>query len=316
MARQAPWARIGTKNETQATTAVGLMSQAGLDWRVNLEEIETTSGLQINDRFATVKVNGDDSTVLSVVGSRYNVIQNAEVFSCLDDVVGSGEARYAAAGELGGGKVVWTVLALPQDVNVGSDPHNAFILARSSHDGSTPFQITPIVQRLNCTNQINLMMFKGRATQQYYSIRHTTNSTINVNDVRLALNVVRENMNEYVDVSNWLVSQKMNDQEFSNFSKVVYPLSAKIEFSSDDLLSASEKRMRTAVLRNRQRAMTVWIGDTDTQHNIYGTKFGAFQAIVEVSDHYAKSKDKQAEKSLLGKDIVVKQRALELLTKV
>jgi len=314
MSRRAPWTIIGSNNEYDVSTAGELITLADLDWRVNLSEVQTTEGLDIKNRFATVKTqsNGDQS-VLAVVGSRYQVIQNAEIFSCLDDVVGTGEARYAAAGELGGGKVVWTVLELPEDVSVGNDEHTGYIVARSSHDGSTPFQMTPIMQRLACTNGINLTMLHGKKNNQYYSIRHTENYQLNANDIRLALNLVRQDMAAYVDMSNVLSSLRFDNTEFVSFAKALFPLPAKIEYVSDELLSAGEKRAKTAAMRKRTSAYSVWTNETDTQHNLSGTKFGAFQAIVETVDHFGNNKNKQAERALLGTDTTIKHRALQLL---
>jgi phage/plasmid-like protein (TIGR03299 family) len=314
MTRRAPWTIVGNNNEYNVSTAAELITAADLDWRVNLSEVQTVEGLDIKNRFATVKTqsNGDQS-VLAVVGSRYQVIQNAEIFSCLDDVVGTGQARYAAAGELGGGKVVWTVLELPEDVSVGNDEHTGYIVARTSHDGSTPFQMTPIMQRLACTNGINLSMLHGKKNDKYYSIRHTENYQLNTNDIRLALDLVRKDMSAYVEMSNVLSSLRFDDNQFISFAKALFPLPAKIEFASDVLLSASEKRAKTAALRKRTNAFTVWTGDTGTQENLYATKFGAFQAIVETVDHFSNNNNKQAERALLGTDTAIKHRALQLL---
>ena len=314
MARRAPWTIIGSNNEFNVSTAAELMTAADLDWRVNLSEVQTVDGLEIKNRFATVKTDqSGNKSVLSVVGGRYQVIQNAEIFGCLDDVVGTGEARYASAGELGGGKVVWTVLELPEDVNVGNDEHKGYIVARSSHDGSTPFQITPIMQRLACTNGINLTMLHGKNNNKYYSMRHTENYKLNASEIRAALGLVRQDMAAYVDMSNVLSSLRFDDADFVAYAKAVFPLSAKIEYVSEELLSTGEKRLKTSTMRKRMNAWTVWTGETDTQHDLYNTKFGAFQAIVETVDHFSNNKNKQAERALLGTDTTIKQRALQLL---
>ena len=314
MTRQTPFSLIGKVNEYNVNTAAELMTQANLDWRVSLEDIQTIGGLEINSKYATVKTTVDgEQSVLSVVGGRYQVIQNAEIFSCLDGIVGTGETRYAAAGELGGGKVVWTVLELPDTVSVGGDQHGGYIVARSSHDGSTPFQMTPVLNRLSCTNQINLTMFNGKSKNKYYSIRHTTNNSVDVASVRAALGIIRQDISNYVDVSSWLRSISFDTNEFKLFIEKVYALPTKVEFAPVDMLNAAEKRMKTAVQKNRERAMLVWNNETGTQEEIFGTKFGAFQAIVEVADHFSKSADRQAEKTLLGKDTTVKAKALQLL---
>jgi len=304
-------------NEREVTSAHELMHETELDWTVSLEPVYvmTTEGrVEIPNKYGTMRTKLDGThDVLSVVGSNYKVFQNAEIFSCLDEVVGRGDARYGSAGELKGGNIVWTVLELPKNITVGDDKHIGYIIARTSHDGSTPFQMTPSVIRLGCTNQINAAMASGRDSGIYYSLRHSTNSKIDYEQIKYAFKMMNSDIEKYVSVSTMLRSITMADSEFVNFTKRVYPLPSKIEFSPYELLSAGEKTTRTRVVTNRLSALKVWSGATGTQGNIAGTKYGAFQAIVEATDHFSKDYEKQAGKMILGTDLKVKSRALELL---
>ena len=317
MTRRNPYELIGTLNSFEVTSAKDLMDQAGLNWKVSLNDVYASGSydpILIEDRYATVRKDSSGlESVLSVVGTRYKVFQNEEIFSSLDSVVGAGDARYGAAGELKGGKIVWTLLELPDNVSIGDDKHSAYLLARTSHDGSTPFQLTPIVNRISCTNQINACMVQGQNKNLYYSVRHSTGNDINVIDIKNTFNIIRKDMQEYVRISSWLRGQEFSNEEFFNFTKRVFALPTKIEFAADEFLSAGEKRAKTRALLNRSNAVKVWLGDTETQDNIKNTKFGAFQAIVEVSDHMQRSSIKQAEKIVLGTDITLKSRAFELL---
>jgi phage/plasmid-like protein (TIGR03299 family) len=315
MTRVNPYTIIGTHCEYEVNTAHDLMVKAGLDWEVTLENvfINETDPIEVPDRYATVKWNEGRIEPLAIVGSRYKVLQNSEIFSCLDDIVNNSDARYGAAGELKGGNVVWATIELPANVTVGDDPHNAYVIARTSHDGSMPFQMTPVVNRIGCTNQINAAMMSGKAKGLYYRVKHSPNSSINVNDIRNAFKIMNEDIQKYATVSSYLRSIEFSNEEFKNFVKRVYPLPSKIEFSPYEMLSAGERTSKTRAERNRSSALNVWIGETDTQHNIKGTKFGAFQAIVEATDHFSKSYTKQASKMILGTDIAIKSRALQLL---
>ncbi len=317
MTRRNPFELVGSKNAYEVKSAHDLMVQANLDWRVSLNDVYASGmfdPILIDDKFATIKTdkNGKES-VLSVVGTRYKVFQNDEIFSSLDSIVGAGDARYGAAGELKDGKVVWALLELPDNVSVGDDPHTGYILAKTSHDGSSPFQLTPIMNRISCTNQINARMMQGKEKGLYYSIRHSMGNDIDINQVRAALNIIRKDMQEYVRVSTWLRGQEFTNEQFFNFTKRVFALPTKIEFAADEFLSIGEKRAKTRALLNRSNAVKVWLGETETQDNIKNTKFGAFQAIVEVSDHMQRNQLKQAEKIILGSDINLKSKAFELL---
>lgn len=315
--RRAPWQTISAKHTFEGTSARQIMQEAGLDWHVSLEDVyaHTDNGdIQVPNRFATVRNNNDGSaSALSVVGSRYKILQNEEVFSSLDFLVDSGEARYASAGELAGGSVVWTVMELPESVVITNDPHAGYLLVRTSHDGSNAFQIAPIISRLSCTNQMNAAFAQAGKKNGLYSLKHTTNSKIDLSDIRKVINLTYKDFDTYSDMASVLISKSFTDMEFKNFSNRVYPLASKIEYSADDLLSPAEKRTRAAVMRNRNNAWNVWRNKTGTQENLYGTKFGALHAIIEVADHFSRNEEKTSSKVLLSKDGKYKQRALELL---
>ena len=317
MTRRAPWQIISNKHEHTSTSAVSLMREAGLDWTVELRDVYTSGKydpLPIKDKYATVRKNTDETeSVLSVVGGRYKIFQNEDIFSSLDFLVDSGEARYASAGELAGGKVVWVVMELPDSVKVAGDPHAGYLLARTSHDGSTAFELAPIISRLGCTNQIAAAFNDSRKRNGVYSLRHTTNSKIQLSDIRRIVDITYESFESYSNIASTLSGVRMDDGEFLNFVKKVYPLPSKIEFSPDELLSASEKRTRSAVYKNRQNAWLVWNNQTGTQENLNGTKFGALHAVIEVADHFSRSYEKTSSNILLSKDGKIKQRALQLL---
>ena len=316
--RRAPWQIISDKQVFEGTSARQIMREAGLDWTVSLEDVYTTGNtgvLEVPNRFATVRTNTDGTqSALAIVGSRYKVMQNEEVFESLDFLVDTGEARYASAGELAGGAVVWTVMELPNSIGIANDPHAGYLLARTSHDGSNAFQIAPIISRLSCTNQMNAAFASAGKKNGLYSLKHTTNSKINLSDIRKVINLTYTDFASYSEMGRNLISREFSDMEFKNFSHKVFPLLSKIEFSPDDMLSPAEKRTRAAVMRNRNNAWAVWTNKTGTQENLSGTKFGALHAIIEVADHFSRSDEKTSSKVLLSKDGKYKQRALELLS--
>lgn len=316
MARRVlPWQQITSKHQFQSTSAKELMREAGLDWNVSLEQVVVNTDnevLPVENKWATVRNNNDGSgVVLGMVGSRYKIFQNEDVFTSLDFLVDSGEARYSSAGELQNGAIVWAVMELPEAVSIANDPHAGYLLARTSHDGSTAFQIAPIVSRLGCTNQMNAAF--ARADAGVYSLKHTTNNNISIQDLRSVINIMYEDFNSYELMANDLMGQSMTDGEFSNFTRKMFPISTKIEFSEDYLLSAAEKRIRAAAYRNRSAAWLVWDNGTETQEHLRNTKFGALHAIIEVADHFGRSQTKTSSKVILSKDGAIKNRALQLL---
>jgi len=306
--------------EVTATSAHDAAVQAGLDWQVSLADVEAVtlnndgvSRIEVPNTFATIRTDKDGGqAVLGTVGGRYKVFQNDEMFSALDALVDSGEARYAAAGELRGGAQVWMTLALPKEVQIAGDPHAAYLLARTSHDGSCSLGVQPIVNRLFCTNQISGIFRKDTK----YSLKHTTNANLKVNDLRRMLDVIYTGIETYEKVADVLLNTTVTDTQVENIFKKMWSLPSTVESSPYFRLSQGEKRQFNKAIDARTQAMNIYQGSTGTQDNLKGTAFGAFQAIVEYVDWFShKSTAVRAERVVSGSFDRTKSKALELITK-
>jgi phage/plasmid-like protein (TIGR03299 family) len=306
--------------EVSATSARDASTQAGLDWHVSLADVQAlavsdsgVSQLEVPNTFATVRTNKDNTqSVLGTVGGRYKVFQNAEMFSALDLLVDSGDARYAYAGEVKGGAQVYMVLELPTGVKIANDEHKAYLVARTSHDGSTALQIAPSVSRLRCTNQI-AGIFSKSAT---YTLKHTTNAEFKIDDIKRIIPVTYEGIKFYELIGNKLINETLTDTEVDNIFKKMWSLPSIIEESPYALLSTGQKRQFNSAITARATAKAIYRGDTGTQEELYGTAFGAFQAVVEYADHFShKSDATRAERIVNGSADRLKNKALTLLTK-
>jgi len=300
-----------------ATSAQDAAQQAGLDWHVSLAELEAisvsddgVSRLPVPDRFATVRTNKDGTqSALGVIGTRYKVFQNGEMFSALDSLVDSGEARYANAGALRGGAQVWMLLELPREVKIQGDPHAAYLLARTSHDGSCSLGVTPLVNRLFCSNQISGIFRKDCK----YSLHHTTNARLNVEQMRSMLNVIYTGIETYETIADKLLNESVTDYQVEGYFRRMWQLPSTIEQTPYNKLTTGERRTYNRVMDSRQTAFNIY-ANSSTQENIRGTKFGAFQAIVEYLDWNShKSEATRAERVISGKYDKLKSKALDVV---
>jgi phage/plasmid-like protein (TIGR03299 family) len=309
-----------------ATSAMDVAKQAGIDWTVSLTDLQATYTRPIgnNDTFthripvtnkqAVIKtMPGSDvpESVIGVVGKRYQPFQNAEIFSSLDSIVDTGEARYSAAGEYDNGGKVWMLLQLPDTMEIQGDPHAAFIFAKTSHDGSSSVIIRPVIERLFCANQIN-KIYRGK-NKLTYTLRHTTNAVLDLNEIKTIMQLTHTSMQEYTSLANVLMDRKVERINAVNYFKRVFPLLSKVEESPIDLLSVGEKRARTRALTARAAALNIY-EHSETQENIRGSQFGLWQAVVEYADHNGNSR-KSAIATITERNDNIKLRALELLTK-
>ena len=300
-----------------ATSAQDAAKQAGLDWHVSLADLEAlavndngVSRLTVPQTFGTIRTDKDGSqSVLGTVGGRYKVFQNGEMFSALDALVDSGEARYANAGELRGGAQVWMLLELPREVKIANDPHMAYLLARTSHDGSCSLGVTPLVNRLFCSNQISGIFRRDCK----YSLHHTTNAVLNVEQMRTMLNVIYTGIETYEQVAGWLLDATVDDSKVERIFNRMWSLPTTIQNTPYNKLTTGERRTYNRVTDARSTAFNIY-ANLSTQENIRGTAFGAFQAIVEYLDWNShKSEATRAERVIAGKYDRLKSKALELV---
>lgn len=284
--RRNAWQFLG--RGVTATSAREAAEQAGLNWQVSLRDVyalDSDQYIPVADKFATVRNNLDGSkSILGVVGGRYKVFQNGEMFSVLDSIVDSGEARYSAAGELAGGSVVWMLLELPREVRIEQDPHAAYLLARTSHDGSCSLQIAPIVQRIGCTNQISAIFAK---TEMKYSLRHTTNADLSIKDVRKMLTTVYTGIDTYESIADRLLNVSVDESDVDRFLTQLFPIDSKLAGTPYSMMSTGERKQYNKAMDSRDKVGRIYRGETGTQDNIHGTAFGLWHAAIEYADHYS-----------------------------
>jgi len=318
------WVKAGTA--VNASSASEAARQAGLDWNVMLADMEAIVSNSVNEfetvtdhypvpkRQAVLKLGKDnENQVIGVVGDKYKIVQNMEVFSALDTLVDSGDARYTAAGEYNNGANIWMVMELPIGVQVANDPHAAFLLVQSSHDGSCAVRIRPIIERLFCMNQINRII-KGKHKNDYtYVMKHTTNSELSVNDIRNITQLTYDSIQQYETIAGTLLERKVDDRQVRNIFKAVWALPSEVEDAPEHLLSQGQRRQRTIALNGRDSAWNIY-SQSPTQENIRGTAFGAWQAVVEHADHYASGgADRRAIATISGRNDRIKDKALDLI---
>jgi phage/plasmid-like protein (TIGR03299 family) len=323
------WVRGGTA--VTANSASDAATQAGLNWTVRTAPLMAESTpLLIDSEGVTPAtyidvpkkqgiIREDNNSVIGIVGTKYKVVQNMEVFNALDTLVDAGDARYAAAGEFNGGANIWMVLELPQGINVANDPHAAFLLVKTSHDGSSSVVIKPIIERLFCANQVNGLISNknGNRQRKYneytYRMTHSTNQELSIADIRNITNLTYTAIADYQLVANNLMQKSMTREQTLNFFKSVWALPSTVEDTPYDLLTRGERKQQTIAKEARAKAWAIY-NESETQENIRGTAFGAWHAVVEFADHYATGgAERLAAATLSGRNDRVKTKALSLL---
>ena len=319
------WVRGGTA--VTATSASDAATQAGLNWNVregkltaeaspfSIDEHGVTPPTYIDVPKKKAIIREDINSVIGIVGSKYKIVQNMEVFNALDTLVDSGDARYTAAGEYNNGSNIWMLLEIPQGITVANDPHAALLLVKSSHDGSSSVIIKPVIERLWCANQVNgLISNRNRKYNEYtYRMSHTTNQELSVKDIRNITQLTYTAIQDYELTASALLQNKMTREQAVNFFKRVWALPTTVEDKPYDLLTRGERKQQTIAKDARAKAWAIY-NESETQENIRGTAFGAWHAVVEFADHYATGgAERLAAATLSGRNDRVKTKALSLL---
>lgn len=225
--REPAWHGLGTVFNEEVTTAQ-MLELAHLDnWNVRLEPVYV-QGVPAErfavPSFAVVRTNPFDgeADVLSVVGQRYKVLQNEELFD-FGATLGSG-ARWETAGSIKKGRVVFGSLALERetvlDPNGVADKVNTYMLLHTSHDGSVSVQasITPV--RVVCANTLN---FALRSVKQSFKIRHTQTLDGKMAAAREALGLAERYMDDFDKAAQALFAVPVTDSQVEDIFATAYP---------------------------------------------------------------------------------------------
>jgi phage/plasmid-like protein (TIGR03299 family) len=281
--REPAWHGLGTVFTEEKTTAEMLEAASLNGWNVRLEDLETPSHLTSDKNYQYVlRTNPTDNTqtdILGVVGERYHVMQNEDLFSFGDNILDGG-GRWETAGSIKGGRVVFGALALERETVLDpsgvADKVKTYLLINTSHDGSIAIQasITPV--RVVCANTLNLALNttkrKGGAKQSF-KIRHTQTANGKVQIARETLGLANKYMDEFDLMAKAMIEKDVNAKMFNDILLASYP--------------KPEKDAKGAIKK--------WENKIDIINDIYtgefngmiaGNAWGAFNALTERLDWY------------------------------
>ena len=281
--REPAWHGLGTVFTEEKSTAEMLEAASLSNWNVRLEDVNIPTHLSSDKSYQyVVRTNPFDNTqtdILGVVGERYHVLQNEDLFSFGDNILDGG-GRWETAGSIRGGRVVFGSLALERetvlDPNGVSDKVKTYLLINTSHDGSIAIQasITPV--RVVCANTLNLALNSTRkkgGVKQSFKIRHTQTAQGKVAIAREALGLANAYMDEFDKMAHAMIQNEISAKQFNDIILAAYP---KPE-------------------RDAKGAIKKWENKVDVINDIYtgefngmiaGTAWGAFNALTERLDWY------------------------------
>lgn len=215
--RLAPWDGVGM-NVHGAFSSKEVMQRAGLDWSVSSRKLYLSDGSPVPGVKANVR--STDNKVLGIVGPDYKIVQNAEAFSFMDQVLGEG-VTYETAGALKGGRRVWVLAHIPGEYKFVEDKADPYILFSTTHNGSGAIKVclTPI--RVVCMNTLNLAI---KTATRSWSIVHKGIMDQKIANAKNTLIASKEYMGALCDEMVNLNEIKLTDTQVYDYVKKLIPM--------------------------------------------------------------------------------------------
>ncbi len=290
--REPAWHKLGTVFEEEVNTQK-MLELAHLDnWNVRLEDVAVPDTFKSDKDYyfvtRTNPFNAEQNDVLGVVGERYKVLQNEDLFSFGDNLLDGG-GRWETAGSIKNGRQVFGSIALADsitlDPNGRADKIDNYLLINTSHDGSVAIQasITPV--RVVCANTLNLALSQTRgknAPKQSFKIRHTQTAEGKIAVAREALGLAKTYIDEFSSMANAMIETEITKAQFDKIVELAYPAPEK------DAKGSFKKYDTKIELLN-----DIYVGQfNDT---ISGTAWGAYNALTERLDWYRSARGGSSE---------------------
>ena len=215
--REKPWHGLGTM-VAEAPTSADALHLAGLDWKVEQEDVLT----QFHEVVPGYKANvrDTDRKVLGVVTDRYKVVQNTEAFEFTDALLGEG-VRYETAGSLQEGRKVWLLAHLPHEYIINGEKISPYLVFSNTHDGSGSVKVAVTPIRVVCSNTLNLAL---KTAQRSFSIIHTGDIKEKMKEAEDTLFMADEYMQELGREFEELRRKRLSDNDVKSYIELLLPM--------------------------------------------------------------------------------------------
>ena len=290
--KERPWHGLGNVIEN-APSIEDARVLSGLTWGTALSPMLVQQGnnvVDVPDHFAVVRQ--DNNTVLGVVGNRYEIFSNDDMWSYVDTLQREGQVELETAGSLRLGRTTWCLCKKGSFEALAGDPIQQYILVGNSFDGSSPLHFLSTDVRVVCWNTFNAAL---KGAKYMFNVRHTKNIQEQVKEVQKALALNNKYQESVKELVAGLVQKAVTATEIDNIiQNVIFPAAKSADKviqtvgAGDNVISLEEvKSRRDTIRKNRIEAVTELIetgAGTDIP-GVKGTLWGVYNAITEWADH-------------------------------
>ena len=290
-----PWHGLGTKVDRELTPDQ-FQKVAGLDWTVEKQPLVTATGIPIKNKEALIR--SSDNSVLDVVGTGWNPVQNSEAFEFFHDYVMAGDMEMHTAGSLKDGQMVWALAKTKESFELfnGDQTDNYFLFTNPHQFGkSINIRMTPI--RVVCNNTLTLSL--SQSSDKMVTVNHR--KAFDPDMVKEQMGIAREKMEQYKSMAEFLGGKRATGDNVIQYFNEVFGAPAK----------AKEDGVLPFTSRNAKIAME----NLNTQPGAnfaQGSWWQAFNSVTYMTDHLqGREGDSRLQSAWYGRNRKVKLNALD-----
>ena len=292
---EVPWHGLGTKVPADLTPDQ-FMVTAGLDWEVTKEKLVTPQGVVVPNKEALVRTS--DNSVLDVVGTGWNPVQNSEAFEFFNDYVVAGDMEMHTAGSLKNGQMVWALAKTKESFELfnGDQTDNYFLFTNPHQFGkSINIRMTPI--RVVCNNTLTLSLSKE--SDKMVTVNHR--KAFDPDMVKEQMGIAREKMEQYKSMAEFLGGKRYTADNVIQYFNEVFGAPAK------------EKVDNVIPFTSRNAKIAYENLDTQPGANFaQGSWWTAFNSVTHMTDHLqGRENDSRLQSAWYGRNRKVKLNALD-----
>lgn len=295
---ETPWHGLGNQLSPHQPIEVWA-KQAGMDWKIKQSPVYYHSQRNTSVLYPDHQVlfRSDTEQALSVVSSRYQVVQPREILEFYRDLTEAGGFELETAGVLKGGRKVWALAKTNQSaVLKRNDVVNGYLLLATACDGTlaTTAQFTSV--RVVCNNTLAVALANGNGAVK---VPHST--TFNAQAVKKQLDISVSSWDHFIYRMKTLSERKVSTTEAQSFVQRLFKEMA----SSPKTVNESAMKKVMALYEGNGRGAEL--------SSSKGTAFGLLNAVTEFVDHErrARSRDSRLDSAWFGAGAVLKQKSFD-----
>jgi phage/plasmid-like protein (TIGR03299 family) len=290
-----PWHGLGTKVDRELTPDQ-FQKVAGLDWTVEKQPLVTATGIPIKNKEALIR--SSDNSVLDVVGTGWNPVQNSEAFEFFHDYVMAGDMEMHTAGSLKDGQMVWALAKTKESFELfkGDQTDNYFLFTNPHQFGkSINIRMTPI--RVVCNNTLTLSL--SQDTDKMVTVNHR--KAFDPAMVKEQMGIAKEKMEQYKSMAAFLGGKRATGDNVIQYFNEVF--------------GAPAKEKEGGVLPFTSRNAKIAMENLTTQPGANfaeGSWWQAFNSVTYMTDHLqGREGDSRLQSAWYGRNRKVKLNALD-----